>query len=258
MAGSLGLQAQEATSNLSLDWKMRLGYAPSSKDNLRQSALGFGFNVGYKVGQGKIGAELGYTYKTGDNYYTTPDTSRIGSREAIDLTKTVQDKRNEFEGLTLRLSYQQDFNTTWAWQAGLQLGGKFHHQVIGDTRSVNYSGATAASVSANSWRDLYNDTPTQSGLNPSPFAGVIWHLDKDSSLEFNVLLLNYSSVDYRHYAGAGNYAGTYSGHAGVHQETGSSTWVGPIVTDVEGFSQDQKVKSTSITPHLEITYTLHF
>lgn len=253
LASSMGLRAQEATSPFSLDWKMRLGYAPSAKDNLRQSALGFGFNVGYQLGQGKLGVELGYTYKTGDNYFTTADTSK-NTREAMDPTKSVEDRRNEFDGVALRVSYQQDLSSTWAWQAGLQLGGRFHHQYIGDTQSVKWSDASQSNVSANSWRELYNGTPTKYDLNPSPYAGVIWKVDKDSSLEFNLLLLNYTALEYKHYVGAANTA--YYG--GVHQEPGSSLWVGPIATDSQSFPADSLDKKSSVTPHLEITYALHF
>ncbi|GEM_PF-1194423 len=256
LASSLGLQAQEAASPFSFDWKMRVGYAPSAKDNLRQGSLGFGFNFGYKLGDGKLGAELGYTYKTGDNYFTMPDTSKIAAgREAIDPTKTVVDKRNEFEGLTLRLSYQQDINTTWAWQAGLQIGGRFHQQAIIDTRSQNYSSSVAANVSAGSWRDLYNTTRAEYNLIPSPFAGVVWNVDKDSSVEFNLLLLSYTALNYHHYVGASSTP--YYG--GVHQEKGDNVnWVGPICTDIQGFPADSLDKSTHIMPHFEITYTLHF
>jgi hypothetical protein len=260
--GSLGLQAQEADSKFSVDWKTRFGYSASSKDNLRQSFLGFGMNLGYKVGPGKVGFELGYFYKTGDNYATTPDGSLApaGTQAlptTLNLAKSMEDKRNELEGFTVRLSYQQDFSQIWGWQAGLQLGAKFKHQYIGDCQSLSYSGNSADAVSATSWRDNYNGTPTDSSLNPSPFAGVVWHIDKESSLEFNLLLLNYKAVEYKHYAGtASNY------HGGVHVESGSSgVYVGPVANDSTGlstFPYDKLDTKNSVVPHIEITYTFHF
>ena len=122
LCGALApMQAQDT--GFSKEFKFRLGYTQNPKDHLRAPYTGFGLNLGYGIGVGRLGLELGYFYKTGDNYFTMPDTSRIAAgREAIDPAKTVVDKRNEFEGLTLRLSYQQDINPTWAWQAGLQIG----------------------------------------------------------------------------------------------------------------------------------------
>jgi hypothetical protein len=269
---SLGLQAQEPETNFSLDWKTRLGYAPSAKDNLRQSSLGFGLNLGYKVGPGKVGFELGYFYKTGDNYLTMPDDSLNARGQAMNPLRSIEDKRNELSGITVRLSYQQDINPTWSWQAGLQLGSQFKHQYIGDSQSVAYTAgwdrqwnagdaareaAANALVSPNSWHDTYNGTPTDKSLNPSPFVGVSWNIDKESSLEFNLLLLNYKAIEYHHYNGtATNY------HGGVHYENGSPTqWVGPIADDYSARSSypyDKLDTKNSVVPHIEITYTFHF
>jgi hypothetical protein len=257
MVTSLGLQAQEAETNFSLDWKTRVGYTPSPKDNLRSSYLGFGMNLGYKVGPGKVGFELGYFYNTGDNYFTSqPDTSMLASngKLALDPAYTVQDKRNELAGITVRLSYQQDFadSKDFGWQAGLQFGAKFKHQFIGDTRSVNYVGSTTTPPPANSWRDLYNGADYKAALNPSPFLGAIWHVDKESSLEFNLMLLNYTAVDYHHYAGtASNY----------HATNVQNPPVGPVSDDISGssvFPYDSLASHNSMVPHIEVTYTFHF
>jgi hypothetical protein len=265
LVSSVGLQAQEAETNFSLDWKTRLGYTTSTKDELRSSYLGFGMNFGYKVGPGKVGFELGYIYNSGDNYFTSmPDTSKITpsnadgttGKQALDPQKTVEDKRNEFSGITVRLSYQQEFSSSkdFAWQAGLQLGGKFKHQYIGECRSVKYEPTTNADgtttpVAANSWRDVYTAVPYKSALNPSFFAGVIWHVDKESSLEFNLMLLNYTAIDYHHYAGtASNY----------HDAT---TATGPVSDDQTArsvFPYDKLETKNSMVPHIEVTYTFHF
>jgi hypothetical protein len=204
-----------------------------------------------------VGFELGGIYNTGDNYFTSmPDTSKAaaaGRLAQIDTKHTVEDKRNEFSGITVRLSYQQDFSNSkdFGWQAGLQLGGKFKHQYIGDTRSVQYEPTTnpTTPVAANSWRDLYNGVYYKAALNPSLFAGVIWHIDKESSLEFNLMLLNYTAIDYKHYAGtASNY----------HSATSTT---GPVSDDLSGlsvFPYDKLETKNSMVPHIEVTYTFHF
>jgi hypothetical protein len=217
-------------------------------------------NMGYKIGPGKVGFELGGIYNTGDNYFTSmPDTSKITpsneagttGKQALEPAKTVEDKRNEFSGITVRLSYQQDFSNDFGWQAGLQLGGKFKHQYIGDTRSKQYEPTTnpTTPVAANSWRDLYNGVYYKAALNPSLFAGVIWHIDKESSLEFNLMLLNYTAIDYKHYAGtASNY----------HSATSTT---GPVSDDLSGlsvFPYDKLETKNSMVPHIEVTYTFHF
>jgi len=258
VAGSVGLQAQETESKFSLDWKTRLGYSTSEKDNLRQSFLGFGMNLGYQVGPGKVGFELGYFYKTGDNFLTSPDTSRVtaGLVQTLDTTKSIEDKRNELAGITVRLSYQQEINPTWSWQAGLQLGAAFKHQYIGDVESTNYQSSTQADVAANSWRDNYFGTPYDHSLNASPFAGIVWNIDKESSLEFNLLVLNYKATDYHHYAGtASNY------HGGVHQDSGTGPWMGPVASDshaISSFPYDKLETKNRVVPHIEITYSFHF
>jgi hypothetical protein len=262
LVSSVGLQAQEAETNFSLDWKTRLGYSPSSKDNLRQSFLGFGMNLGYKIGPGKVGFELGYFYKTGDNFATQPDGSKLGAMQPIDPAHSIEDKRNELAGFTVRLSYQQDFSSkNLGWQAGIQLGAKFKHQYFADSRGQNYNlrdasgntvDASGNPINVNTeWRDLYNGTPYKADLNPSVFAGIIWHVDKESSLEFNLLLLNYTAIDYHHYAGtASNYAGT--------TVTPTNGRVSDDYNHVSVMPYDKLETKNSMVPHIEVTYTFHF
>ncbi|MDP2875100.1 MAG: hypothetical protein Q8O00_02880, partial [Holophaga sp.] len=59
-------QAQET--GFTRDLKVRLGYAPSTKDNLSNSMLGFGLNFAYSTGIGQVGVEVGYAQKGGDQF----------------------------------------------------------------------------------------------------------------------------------------------------------------------------------------------
>lgn len=237
IGGSAGLLQSQDT-GFSKDLKIRLGYATSTKDDLRHYYQGFGLNLGYGVGPGKIGLELGYFYNTGDPYITTPDATRISAGlQAVNTARMIEDKRNELAGFTVRASWQQKINETWDWQAGLQIGTKFKHQYVADVQSDTTSTGTA-------WRDLYNGTPQEGGFNVSPYAGVNWKIDKDSSFEINVMLLRYKAIEYRHYAGTGSY---------------DSAGTTPGVSDpTVPWPYDKLEKNDRLVPHLEIAYVFHF
>lgn len=250
LVGSVGLlQAQESGFGMAL--KARTGYAPETKDNLRRAFQGFGLNLDYGVGAGRVGLELGYFYKTGDPYVTTPDASKVpAGQQPIDTTKAVEDKRNEFSGFTVRLSYQQAINSSWDWQAGIQMGGRFKHQYVGDARSQNF-GENWGAAAANSWDDLYNGTPSQGGLNVSPYVGVSWKIDKDSAFEINVLFQRYTALEYHHYAGtATEYGGAYPGW--------SQPPYGPVNTLTSSFPYDYIDKTDRTVPQLEFAYVFKF
>lgn len=233
------LQAQDV--GFSKDFKVRLGYNPSPKDHLRSSYTGFGLNVGYGLGPGRINLEAGYFYQTGDNYFGLPDTSQIPSGALpLNPTKSMEDKRNELSGFAMRLSYSARLNPTWRWQAGLQLGTSFKHQYVGDSQS-NAWGVPSGSAA---WRDFYLGTPREGGLNPAPYGGVTWKVDKDSSLEFNLVLLNYQSLEFHHYAGTG--VGYTTGDPG-RRSTSATT-----------FPLDSLEKKRRLSPHVEIAYVFHF
>lgn len=268
LVGSVGLvQAQET--GFVKDFKLRGGYALSSKDHLRPWSQGFGLNLGWAAGSiGKFGLELGYFYKTGDPYYTLADGSRVGAGlDAYDarLAKSADDKRNEFSGFTARLSYQNKLTEKWEYQVGLQLGGKFKHQYVGDHRSVNLPdpgaptdpnrhigwGGDWQGVSSGSWRELYNGTPVEGGLNVSPYLGMSYNFDKDSALEMNVLLLRYKSIEYKHYAGTAS-----------HMDPGYPGWAypphGPVSSSDAVFPYDYLEENNRMVPHIEFAYVFHF
>jgi hypothetical protein len=240
LLGSLSpLRAQET--GFSKAFKFRLGYTPSPKDHLRAPNTGFGFNVDYGVGAGRVGLEVGYTYNTGDAYITAPDTSQLpAGLLPVNPAKAVEDKRNEFSGLTVRASFSRKLSEVWRWQAGLQFGGSFRHQYVGDAQSLPWDSASGNAA----WRDFYVGVPRSGGLRPSPYLGVIWKADKDSSLELNLVFNNYQALEYHHMAGtASSYA---TGSVGRYSATGAA------------FPQDYLEKKSRMVPHAEIAYVFHF
>ncbi len=233
--------AQAQDTGFSKDFKFRLGYAPTPKDHLRAPLTGFGLNLGYGIGVGRVGLELGYFYKTGDNYISRPNDSALtGTQLPMNLAKSVEDKRNQLAGFSVRASFSRKFSERWRWQAGLQFGGTFKHQYVGDTQSTPWDVGSGSA----GWRDFYLGTPTKGGLNPTPFGGMSWKADKDSSIELNLLLLNYQAIEYQHYAGTGT---VYT--------SGAS---GPYASTSTNFPLDSLVKKSRVVPHLEIAYVFHF
>ncbi len=240
MCGTLTpLRAQDT--GFSKEFKFRLGYTPSPKDHLRAPYTGFGLNLGYGIGVGRLGLELGYIYKTGDDYFPQADGSMLTSAQLpVNPAKSMEDKRNQFAGFTVRTTFSRSFAENWRWQAGLQFGGTFKHQYVGDTQSNPWDATTGVA----GWRDFYIGVPTKGGLNPSPFGGVSWQADKDSSVEFNLLLLDYQALEYHHFAGTGS---VYT--------SGAS---GPYASGDTVFPYDRLEKKSRMVPHLEIAYVFHF
>ncbi len=240
LCGSLlPLRSQET--GFSKEFKFRLGYTPSPKDHLRAPYTGFGLNLAYGIGVGTVGLELGYFYKTGDNYITQPDDSRLTAGQSpMNPAKSVEDKRNQLAGFSVRTAFSRGLAESWRWQAGLQFGGAFKHQYVGDTQSTPWDAGSGAA----GWRDFYLGTPTKGGLNPTPFGGVTWKADKDSSVELNVVFLNYQAIEYHHYSGTGT---AYTNGA-----------TGPYSSPGALFPYDSLEKKRRIVPHLEIAYVFHF
>jgi len=233
------LRSQET--GFSKEFKFRLGYTPSPKDHLRAPYTGFGLNVGYGIGVGRVGLELGYFYKTGDNYITQADASKLPAGQLpMNPDKSVEDKRNQLAGFSVRASFSRSFAENLRWQAGLQFGGGFKHQYVGDSQSTPWDTASGDTA----WRDFYTGVPVEGGLNPSPYGGVTWKVDKDSSVEFNLVLLNYKSIEYHHYIGTASLYDT--------GDPGRRSSLGAI------FPQDSLEKRSRLLPHAEIAYVFHF
>ncbi len=240
LCGALSpLQCQET--GFTKEFKFRLGYTPSPKDHLRAPYTGFGLNVGYGIGVGRLGLELGYFYKTGDSYITKPDASQLPVGQLpMNSEKSVEDKRNQLAGFSVRASFSRSLSENWRWQAGVQFGSGFKHQYVGDTQSTPWDAASGDTA----WRDFYAGVPVEGGLNPSPYGGVTWKVDKDSSFELNLVFVNYKAIEYHHYVGTGSSYDT--GAPGRRSSAGAV------------FPLDSLDKHNRIVPHAEIAYVFHF
>ncbi|MCE1228834.1 MAG: hypothetical protein LWX11_05030 [Firmicutes bacterium] len=241
------LGAQEAPLGFSKALKLRAGYGFSTEDHLRASSLGVGFQVGYGMSYGTFGVEVGYYYKTGDPYLEPIQGTPPAPLSAIDPTRSGDSRRNQLDGLSVRLSFEQPFSESWTWQAGLMIGGtRFQHEYVGDVEGVNWNGANP-----NSWRDTYSGIHQTGGLSPSVFGGVTYRLTRFSSLEFNLLLLNYSAANYVHHPGTA--AGGYP------IPTNPSPYTDPGGLGAHNaFPNDSIATKRRLIPHLEFGYVLRF
>jgi hypothetical protein len=242
-----GLWAEDATSWVPRpEVKLRVGYAPSPKDNLRSNALSYGINFVMPLEIGDLGLELGYHYKTGDLYAGAFQPVAAG-KEALDTTQSVERKRNDLKGIYGRLSLRRLIpDSDFSYQGGLMIGGtQFRQEFVGDVRSQNW-----VAGNANAWRDVFTGTPTKGGLTVSPFAGISWRANKASSLELNLLFLNYKAIDYIHTPGG---AATYD--MNLVDVTGQP--VGPLARHND-FPSDRLATHTRFVPHVEVGWTFHF
>jgi len=240
-----GLQAQET--GFYKDIKVRVGYGLQAEDNLHNSALGAGLNLGYATESAKWALELGYYYKGGDQYFDGPNGTLPAGLTPIDPVAFGDSRRNSLDGFNARLSYQHKFAEEWDWQAGVMLGGtKFKHEYVGQAQSMGWN---AGATDPNSWLDTWNGTPTKGGMAISPYAGVTWNMGPVSSIEFNVMLLSYTAIDYVHYVGTGQYA--------LSTVTGADPTVGRI-SDNNAFPGDALVSKKRVVPHVEVGYVFHF
>lgn len=226
--------------------KLRMGWTPKEEDHLRQAAFSYGFNLNWHTPIGQAGFEVGNFYKTGDLYAGSFQPVAAG-KLPIDTTQSVEQKRDGLKGLCARFSLKRALpDPDWAWQAGLMVGGtQYRQEMIGDSRSLPWAPGVA-----NAWRDIYIATPTKGGLTTSPYAGMAWRVSTESSLEVNLLFLNYKSVDYIHVPGG---SPTYATNV---TDTGGNP-VGPLA-DYNNFPSDHLAIHTRFVPHLEVGWTFHF
>lgn len=197
---------------------------PPPNDNLQTSALGFGLNIGWSLGPGKLNTELGYFYKPGRQY-------RADVSAPADPATSVDSRRNSLTSVNLRLSWEAPLNDTWSWQAGVMAGmSRFRHEYFGDIADTNFT-----------FEDTYNGTPTKSQFSASPFIGVSYKVSEASSLELNIISVSYKSINFVHTPGAAivsgdpNHPGDHLVYAGDHLESSSRNSV-----------------------HFEIGYAFHF
>ncbi len=227
--------------------KIRTAFGGGVRDQLRGNAIGFGFNLTTPTALGEASLELGYNYKTGDQYLGTLQAAMAGMA-AVDARNSMERKANDLKGFALRAALTRPLPwDAWSWHAGLMIGGaKFRQEMVGDTRSTPW-GPTAANLST-TWRDTYNATPESGGFSTSPLVGAKWRVNRSSSLEINLLMLNYTAVDYIHRPGSGVY---------TMGQNAQGANIGMISTH-NGFPADSLAKTTRWWPHLELGWTWHF
>lgn len=206
--GATSLHAEEPGWSSSLKLRGLLSSTSSDQGmsnnvlgNGMQLGAGFGLELGYAMGPGRITGELGYSVQAGDAYLaTTSDMRTSGTGVVVDSANSVDSRKNKLEGLTLRLGYEAPFSASLAWRAGLQFGGnKFTHQVLGNVRGTSPAGA---------FSDSYVYVGSKSATTPSPYAGLTYKFDETSALEFGVMLFNYTSLNYQHVANSKNQSDT--------------------------------------------------
>lgn len=227
--------------------KIRTGIGGGSKDDLRGQTLGFGFCLTKAFPWGEASAELGYNYKTGDRYFGTIQPAASGMAP-VDGRNSAEFKANDLQGFAVRLAVAWPLPfQDWSWHAGLMLGGaKFRQEATGDLRSTPW-GPTAANLST-TWRDTYTTTPESGGLPTSPLVGATWRVNRNSSLEINLLVLNYRAVDYVHRPGSGTY---------TMAQNAQGANIGMLAPH-NAFPADSVAKTTRWWPHLELGWTWRF
>lgn len=259
--GGITLGAQQAT-GFDTQLKLRAGFqVGDAKDNLTRRTLGFGLEGGYTFSWGRLALEVGYQTKPGDQYSAGTTNMIAGSTTLATVTPAVvgtatfdnnpdwglftgDQRRNSLEGLTLRASYETNFNSAWGAAVGLQLGGsKFKHEYTGNTYG-NYRNAAgalvadpAASAGYAEYFDTFVGTPVKSTVAVSPFAGLRYRVNEQNSFELNVVGVSYTSVNYTHVAGTVDASvDGYGGHT----------------------ASDFLTEKKRIVPHIEFGYSFRF
>ncbi len=227
--------------------KVRTGLELSSNpDHLANRIFGFGVDLGYTFSFGRISAELGYQYKPGNQYMNDMSSVVPVSSDVVIQAPTgtesrfgsVDSRKNKLEGVTGRFAFETMpiLGSPFSAQIGVQVGGaKFTHEVLGQT----YGGYASIPDGSVDFLDTYYGTPKKSTLAISPFVGVSYLIDKNSSLELNLISVSYKSINYIHVAGT------------VPADTSISQYGNNV-------SLDYLTEKSRNRLHLEVAYAFHF
>lgn len=226
-------------SGFARDLKVRMAWAPSPQDHLSGTSLGFGVNFPWETSLGKVGIEVGYYYKTGDDYYLAPQGTVPSGLKPADPSNSGDARRNQLDGLSLRFSLERALAEDWTWQAGLMIGGtRFRHEYHGQIQSQDW--VSDGSGGSSTWADTFSGVRVEGGIKVSPYLGVSWKMTGRSSLEFNLVAVNYTAAEYVHYAGS------------------SPAYDSNRISAHNNFPKDSWTKNTRFLPHLEFGYVFHF
>ena len=200
----LALKAGDPSPSFAFKLRAMLA-APASDTGLANNTFagnvgfgtGFGVEAGWQAGKGRVTAELGYSVQPGDEYLTSVSGQAVnGTNVTINSATSIESRKNKLEGMLLRLGYEAPCTEALSWRAGLQFGGnKFTEQVLGNVNGTSSTGGFA---------DSYHFVGSKSSMAPSPYVGCTYKFDDSSALEFGVLLLQYSSLNYTHVANSQN------------------------------------------------------
>lgn len=211
-----------------VECKLRYGYGFSDPDKLSGGLMSFAGGGFYKVGLGRINADLGYQWKSGSQYLEPAGTPYPG-RVAPDFGSNS--RRNSLSGLTLRVSYAYPIFEDLYVQAGLQGGGaKFKQEYVGEW----------ADHATNTYDNTFNGTPVKSSSAITPFLGIRYDASRDMGFELNILSLNYTALNFHTTPGAPLVSGSFS-------------TPGPLV-----YQGDVLTETKRSVMHIELAYVFRF
>lgn len=184
LAGT-GLSAQEAPS-FGGGIKARFGVDSGNvqKDTNANKMLGVGMSFTYSLAKGStIIGELTYTQFSS---VTFPNPVLAPANPAL----SGDMRRNKLSGFSARFGYRKAIGETeWSWQAGLLMDRLKSRQEVSGQLAVGATIGTAVIESLVA-------TPESTKLRPGAFAGVYTNISPDISLEFNILTVGYSQVNW--------------------------------------------------------------
>lgn len=188
------VQAQETGWGSGLN--LRAGSAVgSTNDQIRRQMLGFGIEGRYALSaKSAFFGELGFLYFAGEDFVKPlPAQGYVtytGVLGALSATTSVDRRKNDLQGASLRLGYRSAIlDTGWNWQAGLSLDRlKSRQEVSGVLRP-------AGSTSTTGYEGLAV-TPENAKIAPGFFAGVTTNFGEGFTLQVNVVNVGFSQVNW--------------------------------------------------------------
>jgi hypothetical protein len=154
--------------------KGRLQLGTHSSDGV-ENGVGIGVNYAIPAGPGLFNAELNYQQFFGSNYIVSVPANTFGAN----YLNSADDHKHSLSGYALRLGYQQPFNQSWSWQAGVSV----NYYRVTDEAHAQFGGYGAAGY--------WDEDLEKSRVTLAPFAGARLEVSDWSAFEFNLFLLSY-------------------------------------------------------------------
>lgn len=225
------LQAGDLLDNA--HFKLRAGYGTGNlrTDLHAERMMGLGFGSAIKMGGGKLTFDLNFDYFPGKNwdamrrsgtfYYNpaSPSSTHNGTPVTLVIIATTQasgsadNRKNWFQGFSLRGGYAQAFADGWDWQAGLSLDFyKNTEEVSGTLYPIGAGNANIPNPATSSPTQPYYEglsavgTKTKAGIGF--YGGVVNQLTKDVKLEANLRSVSYTKLTYQPFTYTGRPAAT--------------------------------------------------